>query len=227
MGDDAARAAAAAQRRRARDQPPAPARDDPRAPPAARHRATSSCGRSCRTPRDYVGTLGEAARRLLLRRRVVDVLVPRPRRRPSPPSARCSSKVDAVFAINHALADAKRARATPPRSSSPHGVDHALFARALDDATAGPGRPRRACPGPRIGFYGTLRDWVDFELIAHVARARPAWSIALIGQQLGDVAAIRGLPERPPARPEAATTSCPRTARASTSASSRTASTSG
>src|SRR5262249_17362997 len=32
------------------------------------------------------------------------------------------------------------------------------------------------------------------ELVAHVARARPAWSIALIGQQLADVSAVHGLP---------------------------------
>ena len=59
------------------------------------------------------------------------------------------------------------------------------------------------CPRPRIGFYGTLRDWVDFELIAHVARARPRWSIALIGQELGDLSALARPAERPPARPEA------------------------
>lgn len=105
---------------------------------------------------------------------------------------RVLERVDAVFAINHALADAKRAvnRAT---FVSPHGVDHALFARALDDAQPVPA-DLAALPRPRIGFYGTLRDWVDFELIAHVARARPAWSIVLIGQVLGDVSALRGLP---------------------------------
>jgi glycosyltransferase involved in cell wall biosynthesis len=104
---------------------------------------------------------------------------------------RVLERVDAVFAINHALADAKRAinRAT---YVSPHGVDHALFSRALDPALAVPA-DLAALPAPRIGFYGTLRDWVDFELIAHVARARPAWSIALIGQALGDLSALRGL----------------------------------
>jgi glycosyltransferase involved in cell wall biosynthesis len=102
------------------------------------------------------------------------------------------ARVDVVFAINDALAASKRAinRAT---FVSPHGVDHALFARALDDATLVP--PELvALPRPRIGFYGTLRDWVDFELIAAIAKAKPSWSIALIGQQLGDVSAVRDLP---------------------------------
>ncbi|HEX7840318.1 MAG TPA: glycosyltransferase [Kofleriaceae bacterium] len=105
---------------------------------------------------------------------------------------RLLERVDAVFAINHALADAKRA-VNQATFVSPHGVDHAQFGRALDPALAVPA-DLAALPGPRIGFYGTLRDWVDFELIAHVARARPAWSIALIGQVLGDVSAVSGLP---------------------------------
>ena len=102
------------------------------------------------------------------------------------------AKVDAVFAINHALADAKRA-VNPRTFVSPHGVDHAAFARALDAATPIPA-DLAALPPPRLGFYGTLRDWVDFELLAHVARARPAWSIVLLGQVLCDVSAVRGLP---------------------------------
>ncbi|MEO7092753.1 MAG: glycosyltransferase [Polyangiales bacterium] len=101
-------------------------------------------------------------------------------------------RVDAVFAINHALADAKRER-NEATYVSPHGVDHAQFARALDDATVVPA-DIASLPHPRIGFYGTLQTWVDFELIAHVARHRPGWQIILIGQQLADVSALRELP---------------------------------
>ncbi len=101
------------------------------------------------------------------------------------------AKVDCVFAINSELAETKR----PLNAATylaPHGVDHALFAGALDDATVVPA-DIAALPGPVIGFYGTLRDWVDLDLVAHVARARPSWSIVLIGQQLDDVGAIAGL----------------------------------
>ena len=100
-------------------------------------------------------------------------------------------KVDCVFAINDALAETKRA-ANPATFVSPHGVDHALFARALDPATQVPD-DLAALPRPVIGFYGTLRDWVDLELVAAVAKARPRWSIALIGQALDDVGSVRGL----------------------------------
>lgn len=100
-------------------------------------------------------------------------------------------KVDAVFAINHDLAEAKR-KVCAATFEAPHGVDHAMFARALDARTEVPADVA-ALPGPRIGFYGTLRDWVDLELLAHIARARPAWQLVLIGQQLTDLSALHGL----------------------------------
>jgi glycosyltransferase involved in cell wall biosynthesis len=105
---------------------------------------------------------------------------------------RLLERVDLTFATSRALVTAKRA-VCPITHHAPHGVDHALFASALDDATEIPA-DLAALPGPRIGFYGTLRDFIDFELIAAIARARPAWSIVLIGQKLCDVSALDGLP---------------------------------
>jgi glycosyltransferase involved in cell wall biosynthesis len=102
------------------------------------------------------------------------------------------AKVDCVFAINGALADAKRA-VQPETHVSPHGVDHAAFARALDDTTPVPAA-LAGLPRPIIGFYGTLQDWVDYELVAAVARARPKWSFVLLGQQLVDLSLVRDLP---------------------------------
>jgi glycosyltransferase involved in cell wall biosynthesis len=104
---------------------------------------------------------------------------------------RLLSQVDAVFAINHALAAAKR-EVNPATFVSPHGVDVELFGRALRAETQVPA-DLAALPGPVIGFYGTVQDWVDLELIEQVARARPRWSIALIGQILVDVEPLRRL----------------------------------
>ena len=101
-------------------------------------------------------------------------------------------KVDAVFAINAALATAKRA-VNPNTFEAPHGVDHAAFAKALAAETIVPA-DLLALPHPRLGFYGTLRDWIDFDLLAHVARARPTWQLALIGQELCDTSKLRSLP---------------------------------
>jgi glycosyltransferase involved in cell wall biosynthesis len=139
---------------------------------------------------DYVGTLGEDAavyycvdewsgfayidrdETIAIERRLLD-------------------KVDAVFATSGKLVEAKRA-VNPNTHLAAHGVDHAKFARALNGSVAVPSDLARL-PRPRIGYFGTLRSWVDFELIAAIARARPAWSIALIGQQLDDCAALRGI----------------------------------
>ena len=105
---------------------------------------------------------------------------------------RLLSRADVVFAVCHALADNKR-RANPETHLSTHGVDHALFARALDPATAVPA-DLAALPGPVIGFYGTLQDWVDLDLIAFLAERHPEWSIALIGQALADTARVTRFP---------------------------------
>ncbi len=101
-------------------------------------------------------------------------------------------KVDAVFAISNALAAAKRPY-NEHTFVSPHGVDHALFSKALDPQTTVPD-DLAEIPHPRIGFYGTLRDWVNFDLLAQVAKARPDWHLILIGQQLDDLSAIRDIP---------------------------------
>jgi glycosyltransferase involved in cell wall biosynthesis len=100
-------------------------------------------------------------------------------------------RVDCVFAINHALAENKRA-INPETHVSPHGVDHALFASAFDAATRVPD-DLAGLPRPIIGFYGTLQDWVDLELVAHVARRHPDWSVVLIGQSLVDTGAVNRL----------------------------------
>jgi glycosyltransferase involved in cell wall biosynthesis len=140
---------------------------------------------------DYVGTLGES----LAVYYCVDewsMFSYIDRDRTVAAEAAMLGRVDVVFAINHALAELKRA-SHPETHVSPHGVDHAVFARALDDATAIPA-DLAALPGPRVGFYGTIQDWVDLELIAHMARRHPEWSIVLLGQILVDTAAVAGLP---------------------------------
>jgi hypothetical protein len=63
----------------------------------------------------------------------------------------------------------------------PHGVDHALFAQALDKSVDVP-TDLQGAPHPVIGFYGNLHPWVDFALIEELALARPAWSFVLIGE---------------------------------------------
>jgi len=74
-----------------------------------------------------------------------------------------------------------------------HGVDHQHFARALDEETPLPD-DLRDCEGPVIGFFGLVHDWIDLRLLAHLARRRPDWTVAVIGKANVDLAPLEGLP---------------------------------
>ena len=102
------------------------------------------------------------------------------------------AKVDLVFATSEPLAERKRALNAQTHVAL-HGVDHARFAQALDPATEVPD-DIAGIPHPILGFFGALQDWVDFDLLAAVARARPDWSIVLIGDEQADASAVAGLP---------------------------------
>ena len=62
----------------------------------------------------------------------------------------------------------------------PHGVDYEHFRRAAEEDLPCPS-DLISIPRPRLGFIGLIRDWVDVELLAQVARRRPEWSVVLIG----------------------------------------------
>jgi glycosyltransferase involved in cell wall biosynthesis len=100
-------------------------------------------------------------------------------------------RVDVVFATNEPLVELKGVVHADVHLAL-HGVDRDLFATALDPATAVP-EDVAGLPRPVLGFYGALHDWVDYELIAELARRRPDWSIALIGERQTDLGALDGL----------------------------------
>ena len=74
-----------------------------------------------------------------------------------------------------------------------HGVDVAHFRAACDTETSIPEEMKRL-PGPVIGFFGLIADWVDLELIRFLAVSRPDCSFALIGKITTDVKLFNGLP---------------------------------
>lgn len=102
------------------------------------------------------------------------------------------AKADLVFAVCHGLVETK-GKLNPETHLSTHGVDQSVFARALDPATIVP-EDVASLPGPVIGFYGTIQDWVDQRLIAHMAERHPEWSIVLLGGVHVDVSAISRFP---------------------------------
>jgi glycosyltransferase involved in cell wall biosynthesis len=74
-----------------------------------------------------------------------------------------------------------------------HGVDVDHFRTACLEETPVPD-DAAALPGPVIGFYGLIEDWVDLEVIRHMATARPGWSFLMIGEVKTDTSALRKLP---------------------------------
>ena len=98
-------------------------------------------------------------------------------------------RCDVVMATAQSLRE-KKTRAGRVPLYLPHGVDVDHFARR------GAGVPGRmaALPKPVIGFFGAISPWVDLDLIAGIARSRPAWSIAMIGGADVDVEPLRALP---------------------------------
>jgi glycosyltransferase involved in cell wall biosynthesis len=74
-----------------------------------------------------------------------------------------------------------------------HGVDYDHFRRALDPQTRLPADVPQL-PRPVLGFFGLIADWVDVELLAHVARQFAHGSLVLVGKATTDVAALQDLP---------------------------------
>ncbi len=103
---------------------------------------------------------------------------------------RLLERADTVFAASRYLESKCRAVAGDRVHYSPHGVWHARFAAALQPNLRLPS-DLTALPTPRIGFYGNVHDWVDFELITKLAAARPQWSFVLIGPVYCDVAPLQ------------------------------------
>ncbi|MER9623306.1 glycosyltransferase [Mesorhizobium sp. M0222] len=71
-----------------------------------------------------------------------------------------------------------------------NGVDYTFFQERCvpNDLLA-------SMKAPIIGYYGALAEWLDFELIAAVARQRPDWSFVLIGDDFStDLAGLDSLP---------------------------------
>ena len=75
----------------------------------------------------------------------------------------------------------------------PHGVDSEHFAGVRSQATE-VAPELKDLPRPVIGFWGLIHEWIDFELLEHVAKRHPEWSLVLIGKTDVDCATLRKLP---------------------------------
>ena len=103
-----------------------------------------------------------------------------------------ASRSDIVFATSKPLVT-KLEQFNPQTYLASHGVNYDLFARAVDNRDPLPD-DLDALPGPILGFYGLIEDWLDLDLIAHLARRHPEWSIALVGKTCVDTSALNAFP---------------------------------
>jgi glycosyltransferase involved in cell wall biosynthesis len=111
--------------------------------------------------------------------------------------ARFAARADVVLASAPALAE--RMRALNGRVFyTPNVADTDLFATALDEGRTDP--ELDSLPHPRLVFTGAVvATKLDLDLLEGVARARPDWTLALIGpvgagDPSTDVSALRRLP---------------------------------
>lgn len=106
--------------------------------------------------------------------------------------AELSRRADLLFVAPPSLVEAKQAL-NPNTRFSPHGVDVALFAKAMDPATEIPAAARELTH-PVVGYFGSIHEWIDIELIEWLARQRPQWTFLLVGHAAINVSALRALP---------------------------------
>lgn len=101
-------------------------------------------------------------------------------------------RADLVVTTSRALQEAK-APLNPNTILVPHGVDYEHFSKAVTNRLPVP-EDMRDIPHPILGFFGLIRDWVDLDLLAEVAKRRPDWHIVLLGDSTVDLAPYRDIP---------------------------------
>jgi glycosyltransferase involved in cell wall biosynthesis len=102
-------------------------------------------------------------------------------------------RADVVFASAERLYQSK-ARVNPNTFLVRHGVDYQHFRKALDAGTVVPDEIA-GLPRPVIGYFGLMSpDWVNIDLLAHVARRFAHGSLVLLGKVAMDLSALTNLP---------------------------------
>ena len=86
-----------------------------------------------------------------------------------------------------------KAKINPDAVIVRHGVDFDHFRKALDAETEVPAEIANL-PRPVIGFFGLIADWVDLDLMAHVAKQFPQGSLVLLGKSTTDTSVLEGIP---------------------------------
>ncbi len=98
---------------------------------------------------------------------------------------RLSARADLILAASQPLADKFNSGKT---ELVPHGVDFDLFAQPSERASDLP------TDGPVAGFYGSISEWLDQELVAECAGRLPNWTFVFVGEERTDVTRLQKCP---------------------------------
>ncbi len=98
--------------------------------------------------------------------------------------AELSAKADVILAASDQLMGRFPAHKT---RLLPHGVDYALFADPAPRAMDLPDDGR-----PIAGFYGSLSEWLDQDLLLSLITRLPDWHFVFIGKAVVDLSRIAG-----------------------------------
>lgn len=103
-------------------------------------------------------------------------------------------EADVVVCTARKLVETRR-KHNPNIHFVPNAGNVELFLRSTDGATEIPADIAEL-PHPVVGIFGVIDFRTDVDAVAHIARQRPDWSIALVGLVKGDVdlGVLRALP---------------------------------
>ena len=90
------------------------------------------------------------------------------------------AEADVVFTGGYSLYEAKK-RQHPNIHPFPSSVDRPHFAQARAWDAAQEPEDQAALARPRLGFYGVVDERMDLGLLAHLADARPDWTLCIVG----------------------------------------------
>jgi glycosyltransferase involved in cell wall biosynthesis len=101
-------------------------------------------------------------------------------------------RCDLTVASARRLAE-KKALPGRPIPVVPHGVQYRHFRKALGMGPNDWPEDIRGVSRPVVGFFGEISDWIDNGLMAGIAKARPDWSLVLLGRKAPEADDLGGL----------------------------------
>lgn len=102
-------------------------------------------------------------------------------------------KCDVIFAQGSEIAD-KCMKFNPNVAIFPFGVNTEVFDEYLASKSHPEPSDLKGIPRPIVGYVGGIHKHVDTDILAHLARSHPEWSIVLVGPKQIDAAILESLP---------------------------------